>query len=195
MPSPTPATDRPRDTRPAGNLTVRHHNTAILSVTAVDAPIVVTSDSFDEQLASTYDRIGFRAGMLSQVAGIIERRWWTPDVSFADAAAMAGEKAITEAGHRPGPDRPADRHLGLPRPPGAEHGGGRAPPARAEVGLHELRPVQRVPGLRQRDAAGRDDDRLRSDRVRPGRRRRGQPAHPGAHARALGASGRDHGRT
>lgn len=98
MPSPTPATDRPRDTRRAGNLTVRHHNTAILSVTAVDAPIVVTSQSFDEQLSSTYDRIGFRAGMLSQVAGIVERRWWTPDVSFADAAAMAGEKAITEAG-------------------------------------------------------------------------------------------------
>jgi 3-oxoacyl-[acyl-carrier-protein] synthase III len=86
---------------PAGNLTVRHHNTAILSVTAVDAPIVVTSDSFDEQLAETYDRVRFRAGMLSQVAGIVERRWWTPDVSFADAAAMAGAQAITESGIDP----------------------------------------------------------------------------------------------
>ncbi len=93
MTHPTPA--------PAGNLTVRHHNTAILSVTAVDAPIVATSASFDERLAETYSRVRFRAGMLDNVAGIHERRWWGPDVSFADAAAMAGAKAIAESGVDP----------------------------------------------------------------------------------------------
>jgi 3-oxoacyl-[acyl-carrier-protein] synthase-3 len=82
----------------AGNMTMRHRNTAILSVTAVDAPIVATSASFDEQLAETYARTGVRPGMLSDVAGILERRWWPADVSFADAAAMAGAKAIAESG-------------------------------------------------------------------------------------------------
>lgn len=84
-----------------GNVNFHHTNTAILSVTAVDAPIVVTSDSFDEKLAQTYERTGFRPGMLSVVAGIEERRWWPKDVSFADAAAMAGAKAIAESGIDP----------------------------------------------------------------------------------------------
>ena len=79
-------------------MTFRHHNTVILSVTAVDAPIVVTSQSFDDRLAETYERTGVRPGMLSVVAGIEERRWWPEDVSFVDAAVMAGEKAIAESG-------------------------------------------------------------------------------------------------
>jgi 3-oxoacyl-[acyl-carrier-protein] synthase III len=84
-----------------GNLTMRHANTAILSVTAVDAPIIVTSASIDERLAETYARTGVRPGMLTDVAGIHERRWWPTDVTFADAAAMAGAKAIAEAGIDP----------------------------------------------------------------------------------------------
>jgi 3-oxoacyl-[acyl-carrier-protein] synthase-3 len=89
------------DDTPPGNLTMRHANTAIVSVTAVDAPIVVTSASIDEQLADTYARTGVRPGMLADVAGIVERRWWPTDVSFADAAAMAGAKAIAESGVDP----------------------------------------------------------------------------------------------
>ncbi len=84
-----------------GNMTMRHRNTAILSVTAVDAPIVATSASFDERLAETYARTGVRPGMLSEVAGILERRWWPTDVTFADAAAMAGAKAIAASGLDP----------------------------------------------------------------------------------------------
>ena len=85
----------------SGNVTMRHRNTAILSVTAVDAPIVVTSASFDDRLSATFERTGVRPGMLSAVAGILERRWWPTDVSFADAAAMAGAKAIAESGVDP----------------------------------------------------------------------------------------------
>lgn len=82
----------------SGNATFRHTNTAVLSVTAVDAPIVVPSSRFDEELAGTLDRLGLRPGLLEEVAGIIERRWWPPEVGFADAAAMAGEEAIAAAG-------------------------------------------------------------------------------------------------
>lgn len=84
-----------------GNATYRYRDTAILSVTAADAPIVVTSAEIDEQLADAYERTGLRAGMLESLAGITERRWWPEDVTFADAAAMAGAKAIAEAGIDP----------------------------------------------------------------------------------------------
>ena len=84
-----------------GNATYRYRDTAILSVTAVDAPIVVTSSELDEQLAEAYERHGLRGGMLEALAGISERRWWPEDVNFADAASMAGAKAIAEAGIDP----------------------------------------------------------------------------------------------
>lgn len=81
-----------------GNTTLRHENAAILSVQAVDAPHVVTSTSFDEQLSGTYERLGMRPGLLEEVAGITERRWWDPDILFSEAASMAGERAIEAAG-------------------------------------------------------------------------------------------------
>lgn len=84
-----------------GNASFRLANTAVLSVCAVEAPIVVPSTSFDERLASTYQRVGMKPGMLVKLAGVRERRWWPSDVTFADAAAMAGAKALAEAGIRP----------------------------------------------------------------------------------------------
>src|ERR671921_511570 len=82
----------------SGNAGFRLHNTAMLSVCAVEAPIVVPSSAFDDRLAATYRRVGRKPGMLADRAGVVERRWWPTDVSFADAAAMAGAKALAEAG-------------------------------------------------------------------------------------------------
>lgn len=87
--------------RMSGNATFKYSDTAILSVTAAVAPIVVTSAEIDNQLLDTYQRVGLKPGMLEALAGITERRWWAPDVTFADAAAMAGAKAIAEAGVSP----------------------------------------------------------------------------------------------
>ncbi len=84
-----------------GNATYRLRNTAVLSVCAVEAPIVATSSSFDDRLSETYARTGMRPGMLVELAGVRERRWWPEDISFADAAAMAGAKALAEAGINP----------------------------------------------------------------------------------------------
>ena len=67
----------------------------------------MTSDEIDEQLAATYRRVGMRPGMLENLAGIRERRWWPHDVAFADAAAMAGAKALAEAGVDPSQRRAA----------------------------------------------------------------------------------------
>jgi acyl-CoA:acyl-CoA alkyltransferase len=84
-----------------GNASFRLVNTTVLSVCAVDAPVVMASAAFDERLADTYRRVGMRPGMLEKLAGVVERRWWPVDVSFADAAAMAGAKALAEAGITP----------------------------------------------------------------------------------------------
>jgi 3-oxoacyl-[acyl-carrier-protein] synthase-3 len=85
----------------SGNASYRLKNTSILSVCAVEAPIVATSKSFDDRLAHTFERTGLQRGMLEELAGVRERRWWPDDVSFADAAAMAGAKALAEAGITP----------------------------------------------------------------------------------------------
>jgi 3-oxoacyl-[acyl-carrier-protein] synthase-3 len=74
----------------------------IWSVGHVEAPDVVTSAWFDEQLAQTYERCGVRPGLLESVAGIIERRWWPEDVTFDEAAAMAGRRALELAEVDPG---------------------------------------------------------------------------------------------
>lgn len=81
-----------------GNAKHTHTDTAILSVVAVEAPEVVTSAEFDERLTETYARVGGHPGLLENLAGIKERRWWPEDVNFAQAAAMAGEEAIEASG-------------------------------------------------------------------------------------------------
>ncbi len=66
----------------------------IWSVGHAEAPEVVTSAWIDEQLAETYDRCGIRPGLLESVAGIVERRWWPEEMSFDEAAAKAGVRAL-----------------------------------------------------------------------------------------------------
>jgi 3-oxoacyl-[acyl-carrier-protein] synthase III len=85
----------------SGSATYRYRDVSILSVCAVDAPHVVTSDEFDARLAQTYRRVGLRPGLLQGLAGITERRWWPADVTFSESAAMAGAKALAEAGVDP----------------------------------------------------------------------------------------------
>ncbi|GAA3776381.1 3-oxoacyl-ACP synthase III [Plantactinospora mayteni] len=80
------------------NAGYRYTNTAMLSVTALEAPVIVTSEQIDEELSDTFRRLRLRRGMLQRIAGIRERRWWPEGFSFADAAAMAGAKALSEAG-------------------------------------------------------------------------------------------------
>jgi 3-oxoacyl-[acyl-carrier-protein] synthase-3 len=84
-----------------GNSVFSHRNVGVLTVAAVEAPEVVTSAWIDEQLADTYERTGLKAGTLSELAGIESRRWWPEDVTFDQAAAMAGQAALDESGIDP----------------------------------------------------------------------------------------------
>jgi 3-oxoacyl-[acyl-carrier-protein] synthase-3 len=85
-----------------GNAIHRFSTTSVLSVCAIDAPRVVTSDEMDDRLSDVYQRVGLRPGMMQRLAGIQERRWWADGTSFSDGAAMAGAKAMAEAGVYPG---------------------------------------------------------------------------------------------
>ena len=70
----------------------------LVALAACDAPIVVTSEEVDDRLSPFYARSDGKPGLLAGLAGIRERRQWPEDVSFTDAAAMAGERAILAAG-------------------------------------------------------------------------------------------------
>ena len=69
----------------------------IWSVSHAEAPEVVTSAWIDDQLAETFERCGIRPGLLESVAGIVERRWWPEEVTFDEAAALAGQRALEQA--------------------------------------------------------------------------------------------------
>lgn len=84
-----------------GNSTFRYRDTAVLSITAVDAPVVMTSAEFDARIGDSYRRNGLRPGMLESLAGITERRWWPVGTGFVDGAIEAGAKAIAAAGVDP----------------------------------------------------------------------------------------------
>ena len=82
----------------SSNHTQRHSSVGVVSVAAVEAPEVVTSAWIDEQLADVFARCDVRPGLLEEVAGIVERRWWPEEMRFDRAAALAGEQAIVAAG-------------------------------------------------------------------------------------------------
>jgi acyl-CoA:acyl-CoA alkyltransferase len=85
----------------SGNASYLHNRAGVVSISAVEAPEIVTSDWIDEQLAPTYERWGLRPGLLNELAGIKARRWWPEGVTFDQAATLAGRKAIDESGIDP----------------------------------------------------------------------------------------------
>lgn len=82
----------------SANATYRHSGTAILSVVGVDAPIVKTSQEFDDLVAESTVRNGMKPGAIERLSGILERRWWDDGQNAVTGAIEAGEKAIAAAG-------------------------------------------------------------------------------------------------
>jgi 3-oxoacyl-[acyl-carrier-protein] synthase-3 len=73
-------------------------NVVIQSLTSVDAPITMTSAEIGERLRPVMERLGLRPGLIEELTGIRTRRFWNSDTQPSDAATMAAEKAIEEAG-------------------------------------------------------------------------------------------------
>lgn len=84
-----------------GNAIFRHSNASLLSVTEVLAPVTVTSEQIDDELAGVLKRLRLPRGLLQRVAGVHSRRTWEHPGHFQDGAAEAGRQALAAAGVRP----------------------------------------------------------------------------------------------
>ncbi|MFY8134057.1 MAG: 3-oxoacyl-ACP synthase III [Aquimonas sp.] len=71
---------------------------SIASVAHIDAPHPLSSADINAQLRPTLERLNIRADVLQDIAGIRSRRMWDDDVLASDAATLAAEKALAEAG-------------------------------------------------------------------------------------------------
>jgi len=74
---------------------------AIAGLAHVDAPRRLTTDEINARLRPTLDRLGIRADVLKDIAGIHARRLWDGEVQASDAATLAGVKALADAGIDP----------------------------------------------------------------------------------------------
>ena len=74
---------------------------AIAGLAHVDAPRRLTTDEINARLRPTLDRLGIRADVLKDIAGIHARRLWDGEVQASDAATPAGVKALADAGIDP----------------------------------------------------------------------------------------------
>lgn len=74
---------------------------AIAGLAHIDAPRRLSSDEINARLKPTLDRLGIRADMLNDIAGIHARRLWDDNVMASDVATLAAVKALADAGIEP----------------------------------------------------------------------------------------------
>ncbi|MCI0688315.1 MAG: hypothetical protein L0Y54_13930 [Sporichthyaceae bacterium] len=73
------------------------HHVCIETVVHVDAPVRLSSAEIVWRLQPALDRLGVRGDLLENVAGIQARRVWDGPMQAADAATLAGRKALAES--------------------------------------------------------------------------------------------------
>ena len=77
---------------------MRFESVSICSVTHVDAPIRVTSAALEDRLAPALTRLCIPRGLLEGLSGIVARRMWPEEFQPSDAAVLAAEQALAQAG-------------------------------------------------------------------------------------------------
>lgn len=77
---------------------MKFHNVSILGLGVVDAPDVIKSSDIEETLRPVAERLGVNPHLLSELTGILERRFWPYGTTPSHAASMAAERAIEDAG-------------------------------------------------------------------------------------------------
>ena len=80
---------------------MRFNNVCIEAVGYVLPPHVIKSADLEQAIRPTLDRLGLPPGQLEKLSGVKERRWWDPGIQPSVVAAMAGEKALANAGVSP----------------------------------------------------------------------------------------------
>lgn len=76
-------------------------NVALEAVAYELAPHRITSAMIEEQLGGTMDRLKIRKGLIEELTGIRERRFWDPGVMPSDVATLAARQVIEKAGVDP----------------------------------------------------------------------------------------------
>ncbi len=74
---------------------------AIAGLAHIDAPRRLSTDEINARLKPTLDRLGIKADVLKDIAGIEARHLWDEGVQASDAATLAGVKALADAGIDP----------------------------------------------------------------------------------------------
>jgi 3-oxoacyl-[acyl-carrier-protein] synthase-3 len=77
---------------------MRFRRTCIEAVGYVLPPHVISSVQLEDAFRPTLERLGLPPGQLEKLSGVKERRWWDPGVQPSTVAAMAGERALENAG-------------------------------------------------------------------------------------------------
>ncbi len=85
----------------SGGKPMLFQHVAIAGLAHIDAPRRLSSDEINARLKPTLDRLGIKADVLKDIAGIHARRLWDGDVQASDAATLAGVKALADAGIDP----------------------------------------------------------------------------------------------
>jgi len=80
---------------------LRFNNVCVEAVGYVLPPHVIKSADLEQAIRPTLDRLGLPPGQLEKLSGVKERRWWDPGIQPSVVAAMAGEKALANAGVSP----------------------------------------------------------------------------------------------
>ncbi|GHA81871.1 3-oxoacyl-ACP synthase III [Cognatilysobacter bugurensis] len=74
---------------------------AIAGLAHIDAPRRLSSDEINARLKPTLDRLGIKADVFGDVAGIQARRLWDGEMQASDAATLAAVKALADAAIEP----------------------------------------------------------------------------------------------
>ncbi len=75
---------------------------AIAGLAHIDAPRRLGTDEINARLKPTLDRLGIKADMLGNIAGVQARRLWDGEMLASDAATLAAVKALADAAIEPG---------------------------------------------------------------------------------------------
>jgi 3-oxoacyl-[acyl-carrier-protein] synthase-3 len=77
---------------------MKFNNVSIIGLAHVDAPHRITSSELEKQISPIIERINVRPDIIQSLTGIVARRFWEPGRQPSEAATMAAEKAILNAG-------------------------------------------------------------------------------------------------
>ena len=73
-------------------------NVSVLSLAAIEPPVRLTSSEIAQRLGPALSRLGIRDSLLEEKTGIVARRIWDHGTLPSDAATLAAEKALEQAG-------------------------------------------------------------------------------------------------